>query len=103
MGGGGECVKKKKRGGGWETQKRNAYPNITSNKPLVLVWIVFAFSHGWRLAFLCGSRALFLGSACTDFSKFFFKTESYDIIHTFKNYFVTVFSVFNNKRYQTDF
>ena len=28
------------------------------------------------------------------FNKFFFKTESYDTIHTFKNYFVTVFLVF---------
>ena len=30
--------------------------------------------------------------------KFFFKTESHGTIHTFKNYFTTVFSVFNNKR-----
>ena len=28
-----------------------------------------------------------------------FKTRSHGIIHTFKNYFVTVFSVFSNKRY----
>ena len=37
--------------------------------------------------------------ASTDFSKFFFKTRSHDTIHTFKNYFVTVFSVFSRKRY----
>ena len=34
-----------------------------------------------------------------EFSKNNFKTGSYDTIHTFKNYFVTVFSVFSNKRY----
>ena len=28
-----------------------------------------------------------------------FKTESHSTIHIFKNYFTTVFSVFNNKRY----
>ena len=49
--------------------------------------------------FLCGSRALFTGPASTYFSKFFFKTGSHDIIYTFKIYFVTVFSVFSNKRY----
>ena len=71
-----------------------------SNKVhLASIWISFAFSHGWHLAFLCGSRALFMGPASTYFSKFFFKTRSHDTIHTFKNYFVTVFSVFSNKRY----
>ena len=35
----------------------------------------------------------------TDFIKFFFKIRSYGTIHTFKNYFVTVFLVFNNKWY----
>ena len=52
-----------------------------------------------RLHFLCGSRALFTGPASTDSRKFFFKTGSHDIIHTFKNYFATVFSIFSNKRY----
>ena len=47
--------------------------------------------------FFCGSHALFKGLASTDFSKFNFKTESHDTIHTFKNYFATVFSVFSNK------
>jgi len=32
-------------------------------------------------------------------SKNNFKTRSHDIIHTFKNYFTAVFSIFNNKRY----
>ena len=52
-----------------------------------------------RQHFLCGSRALFIVLASADFSKFFFKIGSYGIIYTFKNYFVTVFSVFSNKRY----
>ena len=51
----------------------------------------------WR--FLCGFRALFKRPSNMDFSKFFFKIESHVTIHTFKNYFVTVFLVFNNKRY----
>ena len=44
---------------------------------------------------LCGSRALFMRPASTDFSKFFFKTESHDIVYIFKNYFAIVFSVIN--------
>ena len=52
-----------------------------------------------RLHFFYGSHALFTGPASTDFSKFFFKTGSYSTIHTFKNYFATIFSVFSNKRY----
>ena len=47
----------------------------------------------WR--FLCGSHALFIRPTSTDFSKFFFKTGSHGTIHTFKNYFTTVFSVFS--------
>ena len=35
------------------------------------------------------------GTASTDFSKFFFKTRFHGTIYIFKNYFVTVFSVFN--------
>ena len=51
-----------------------------------------------RYAFFNGSRALFMGPASTLFSKKNFKTESHGTIHTFKNYFVTIFSVFSNKR-----
>ena len=47
--------------------------------------------------FFCGSHALFTGLASTDFNKFNFKTESHGTIHTFKNYFATVFLVFSNK------
>ena len=41
----------------------------------------------------------FMGHASTFFRKNNFKTRSHGTIHTFKNYFVTVFSVFSNKRY----
>ena len=35
------------------------------------------------------------------FSNFFIKNESYGIIHIFKNYFATIFSIFNkNKLYR---
>ena len=37
----------------------------------------------------------FTGSVGTDFSKFFFKIGSHGTIHTLKNYFTTVFSVFS--------
>ena len=33
------------------------------------------------------------------FSKIFINNESHGTIHIFKNYFTTVFSVFNNKKY----
>jgi len=52
-----------------------------------------------RLSFFCGSYALFMGPTNTEFSKNNYKTGSHGTIHTFKNYFVTVFSVFSNKRY----
>ena len=46
-----------------------------------------------------GSRALFIRPASTFFHKNNFKTGSHSTIHTFKNYFATLFSVFSNKRY----
>ena len=46
-----------------------------------------------------GSRALFMGPTNLFFSKIFIKNESHDTIHTFTNYFITIFSVFNNKQY----
>ena len=69
--------------------------------PLILVWVWIALRMKFSIAFgvLCGSHILFTGFASTDFSKIFFKTGSHDTIHTFKNYFATVFSIFSNKRY----
>ena len=63
--------------------------SLHSDKPSVLRVYVF----------LAGSRALFRGPASTEFSKIKFKTKSHGTIHTFKNYFATVFSVFGNKLY----
>ena len=40
---------------------------------------------------LSRSHALFMGLISIFFTKIFFKTESHIIIHTFKNYFDTVF------------
>ena len=51
------------------------------------------------LHFLGGSHALFTKPVSTFFSKNNFKTKSHSIIHTFKNHFFTVFSVFSNKLY----
>ena len=59
------------------------------------VWIALKRKADARLHFLCGSRALFTRPASIFFSKNNFKTGSYDTIHKFKNYFVTVFSVFS--------
>ena len=84
-------LKKHRRAKGWVCR----YPN----SHLVLVWIQNAFVFVNGLCFLCGSHALFTRPASTDFSKFFFKTGSHGTIHTFKNNFAIVFSVFNNKRY----
>ena len=49
--------------------------------------------------FFSGSHALFIRPASIFFHKNNFKTGSHGTSHTFKNYFVTVFSVFNNKWY----
>ena len=45
------------------------------------------------------SRALFTRPANMEFSKNNYKTRSHGTVHIFKNYFVTVFSVFINKQY----
>ena len=47
------------------------------------------------MLFFCGFHALFRRLANNFFSKNNFKIRSYDIIHTFKNYFTTMFSVFS--------
>ena len=68
-------------------------------KDLVYVWIVF-FSGRCAFAFnFCRFRVLFMRPTSLKFSNFNFKTGSHDTIYTFKNYFVIVFLVFNNKRY----
>ena len=52
-----------------------------------------------RSVFSSGSHALFTGSTSTIFNNVFFKTGSHGTIHIFKNYFATIFSVFDNKQY----
>ena len=84
---------------------------------LVSVWIgimlclAFAFCifffhtlPAFRDKFYCSCtvHALFMGPTATLFKKKKIKNGSHGTIHTFKNYFVTVFSVFNfskNKLY----
>ena len=68
-------------------------------KLLVLVWIATCLRLCWRLRFLAGSHVLFTGLLSMGKYKSNFKTRSHGTIYTFKNYFVTVFSVFKNKRY----
>ena len=46
-----------------------------------------------------GSHALFTRTTNLFFNKTFIKNGSYGTIHTFKNYFATLFSIFSNKRY----
>ena len=66
---------------------------------LVLVWIQTRLNLCWRLSSLCGSHALFTGSTSTDFSIKKIKIRSHNTIHTFKNYFAPVFSIFNFQQY----
>ena len=62
-------------------------------------WIAFLILRCVFVLFLCGFCALFIGPTNNFFNNNNFKTESHDSIHTFKNYFDTVFSIFNNKQY----
>ena len=62
---------------------------------LVSVWMLLKWNELRVCVLICGSCALFMGSAITFFSKNNFKSRSHDTIHIFKNYFVTVFSIFN--------
>ena len=48
-------------------------------------------------------RALFTDPQILLFSNFFIKNGSHGTIHIFKNYFVTMFSVFNFQFYQNKF
>ena len=57
-----------------------------------------------RLYFFSRSCALFTGFVSTLFRKKKFKIKSPSIIHIFKNYFATVFSIFNKiSSIQVDF
>ena len=69
------------------------------NGPIVWIWIQLKSNHVCVNVLSSGSHALFIGPASTKFGKINFKTVSHGTIHVFKNYFVTVFSVFSNKQY----
>ena len=49
------------------------------------------------------TRTLFIDPQTSVFSNFFIKNDSYDTIHTFKNYFATVFLVFSFQFQQNKF
>ena len=71
----------------------------TDNRVFVWVWIALRMcvsAFCWKMV---GLMALFTDPQKSSKHKFQYKFESYSTIHTFKNYFVTVFSVFNNKWY----
>ena len=48
-----------------------------------------------EIALFSGSRALFLGLTTSFFNKIFIKNRFHGTIHIFKNYFTTVFLIFN--------
>ena len=79
--------------------KKKKKKNCIQEPHIGWVWIalkLFLFLH---LAFFYGSCTLFTRPANMDFNKSNFKTKSHGTIHTFKNYFATVFLVFSNKWY----
>ena len=60
------------------------------------VWIALKTKFPLRLAFfLWVPYFLFMGPTSTEFCKKKIKTKSHGTIHTFKNYFATVFLVIN--------
>ena len=100
------------------------YPSATPFKfqPFLIFYFFFLFvtfsrhlllhlASFWEACFACfltevffsGSRVLFTRPPSTIFSKKNFKIRSHGTIHTFKIYFITVFSIFSNKRYPNRF
>ena len=60
------------------------------------VWTVASQARFARPVFFSGSCSLFMGPVSTFLKKKNnFKTGFYGTFHTFKNYFVTVFSIFS--------
>ena len=59
------------------------------------IWTVTTqFDFSYLFQPISAYRALFIDPQISLFSNFFIKNESHDIIHIFKNYFVTVFFSF---------
>ena len=59
------------------------------------VWTEMKSNQNTHVYFFCESRTPFMGLVSTDFNKFFFKIRSHSTIHTFNNYFITIFSIFS--------
>ena len=73
----------------------------TYRKTLATDLVIFLDSALFTSTFWIASsiQCFFARPASTFFHKNNFKTRSHNTIHIFKNSFVTVFSVFNNKQY----
>ena len=77
----------------WLLMKR---PPSTPASAFLFFFFFFLREHVYvALCFFSGYGALFTGFTIFFFDKTFIKNRSHDTIHTFKNYFVTIFSVFN--------
>ena len=70
-----------------------------------VMWLLFMNSShiGWLFHGEQYTCALFMDLQIPLFSNFFIKNESHGTIHIFKNYFVTVFSVFSFQFQQNKF
>ena len=66
---------------------------LTLSERLDMPVSTFSLAFGVLCESRDGTHKLFF------FNKTFIKNGFHDTIHTFKNYFTTVFSVFSNKRY----
>ena len=70
------------------------------NSKIILFFNLYSTSldvaENWKFStFFCGSCILFTGSIKYGIQQILVKIESHDIIYTFKNYFVIMFSVFS--------
>ena len=74
------------------------YPKWTQNDRILLRCLRLDYTEIISMhVFGVFSRfcVLFIGFISNFFSKIFIKIESYNIIYTFKNYFITIFLIFN--------
>ena len=77
------------------SQMHTQYPFGYSCQWLRFGFFFFEKSVSLDYVLFNGSRALFMGLTSTLLKKKNFKNGSHSIIHTFKNYFTTVFSIFS--------
>ena len=69
------------------------------NQYLVSIWMLLKFFWWCVWPFFVSPVHCSRDPQVINLCKFFFKIGFHDTIHTFKNYFVTIFLVFSNKRY----